>query len=268
MWEVPMHVPDILASAQALSAYASAYRITGDAKYLEKARYWAWTGVPFIYFWGAPDLPVMKGGSCPVMGSSWYARGLWIGRPVQWCGLVYADSLFDFAPLDPSFPWKTLAEAIAISGVNQQSDKAPDKGRYPDSWVLRTNERSEKAMLDPMHLSADLAAALGAPVRPGTVVLRQGGERLHLTSWNAIEKAEWKGGALRFDARLERDNPGLFLLARANEPAEVRVDGAPLSKADDLDAVERGWAYDAKGRYLFLKTGKAAKEVEVNWTGR
>ena len=48
-WEVPLHTPDILASAHLVKAYTIGYELTGDPEYLEQARYWAWTGLPFIY---------------------------------------------------------------------------------------------------------------------------------------------------------------------------------------------------------------------------
>jgi len=49
VWEVPVHTPDILASGDACEAYLEAYRLTGEQKYLDKAIYWAWTGMPFVY---------------------------------------------------------------------------------------------------------------------------------------------------------------------------------------------------------------------------
>jgi len=49
VWEVPLHTPDILASAYLVRAYTLGYMISGKPEYLEQARYWAWTGVPFIY---------------------------------------------------------------------------------------------------------------------------------------------------------------------------------------------------------------------------
>ena len=35
---------------------------------------------------------------------------LWIGLPVQWCGLVYGDAIRGFARHDPSGPWIELAK--------------------------------------------------------------------------------------------------------------------------------------------------------------
>ncbi len=48
-WEVPLHTPDILASALLTRCYTLGYEVTGEADFLAQARYWAWTGVPFVY---------------------------------------------------------------------------------------------------------------------------------------------------------------------------------------------------------------------------
>ena len=45
-WEVPLHTPDILASAHLVSAYTLGYELSGDPALLDRAKYWAWTGVP------------------------------------------------------------------------------------------------------------------------------------------------------------------------------------------------------------------------------
>jgi len=49
VWECPKYTPDILASGHALWAYLEAYQITGEQKYLERAKYWGKTVFPFVY---------------------------------------------------------------------------------------------------------------------------------------------------------------------------------------------------------------------------
>ncbi len=51
VWEVPQHAPDILAASWACGAYLEGYLLTGDSSYLDKARYWAEAGLPFVYSW-------------------------------------------------------------------------------------------------------------------------------------------------------------------------------------------------------------------------
>jgi len=86
-WEVPLHTPDILASAHLVRCYLYAYQLTGDADLLEQARYWAWTGVPFVYLEQPVPGDVGLYATIPVFGATqWVAS--WLGKPVQWCGLV------------------------------------------------------------------------------------------------------------------------------------------------------------------------------------
>ena len=88
-WEVPLHTPDILASAHLVLTHLRGYQLTGDPDLLEQARYWAWTGVPFVYL--TPPVPGEVGlyATIPVFGATQWV-GPWFGKPVQWCGLVYA----------------------------------------------------------------------------------------------------------------------------------------------------------------------------------
>jgi hypothetical protein len=143
-WEIPLHTPDILASGYLVRAYTLGYELTGEATFLDQARYWAWTGVPFVYLAPPTDQPVGLYATIPVLGATQWTAPLWIGLPVQWCGLVYAEALHRFAQHDPSGPWKHLADGIRLSGV-QQTYPATDAnylGLLPDSFNLRPQTRN------------------------------------------------------------------------------------------------------------------------------
>ena len=146
-WEVPLHTPDILASAKLLRCYTLGYELTGDADFLDQARYWAWTGVPFVYLAPPTDGAVGIYATIPVFGASdWVAS--WFGVPVQWCGLVYADALNRFEKYDPAGPWRQLADGITASGIQQSwpLDDAERVGLLPDSYQLRPQVRSGPAI--------------------------------------------------------------------------------------------------------------------------
>jgi len=68
-----------------------AYLLTGRDDYLQQARRWAITGVPFVYLWS--DQPVMRYATTPVLGATNWKAPLWIAKPVQWCGIVYAHAI-------------------------------------------------------------------------------------------------------------------------------------------------------------------------------
>ena len=86
VWEIPLHTPDMLASAYLVWAYVRGYELTGNEEYLREARKWALTGIPFVYLWS--DYPVMLYATPPVYGATNWQAPFWIGLPVQWVGLV------------------------------------------------------------------------------------------------------------------------------------------------------------------------------------
>ena len=158
--------------------------MTGKAEYLHQARRWALSGVPFVYLWG--DRPIMTYATTPVFGATNWTAPNWMGLPVQWCGLVYADSLLLLAPHDRTLDWKHLAQGILISGEQQQCPDGPTAGCLPDSFVL-ADQRRNGPMINPgaqtsLRLSVEgkasgLAVAVGNGhrlVAPYPISFREG----------------------------------------------------------------------------------------------
>jgi hypothetical protein len=137
-WEVPLHTPDILASAYLVQAYVRGYELTGKPEYLAAARRWALSGVPFVYLWNR--YPIMLYSTPPVYGATFW-RHSWFGLPVQWCGGVYAYALTKLAPHDKSLDWNQLARGILISAEQQQYPDGPNVGLLPDSFALAAQQR-------------------------------------------------------------------------------------------------------------------------------
>ena len=162
-WECPLHTPDILASAQMVRAYTLGYELTGDSAYLEQARYWAWTGVPFVYLVNPTGGPVGLYSTIAVFGATHWEAPVWMGLPVQWCGLVYADALYRLARHDPSGPWLKLAEGITVSGIQQSwpASNVDLQGLLPDSFVLREQHRNGPA-INPATVQACVSRLFGA----------------------------------------------------------------------------------------------------------
>jgi hypothetical protein len=147
-WECPLHTPDILASAQMVRCYTLGYELTGNTNYLEQARYWAWTGVPFVYLVNPTAGTVGDYSTIAVFGATQWKAPVWLGLPVQWCGLVYADALYRLVRHDPKGPWKKLADGITVSGIQQSwpVENAELQGLLPDSFVLREQHRNGPAI--------------------------------------------------------------------------------------------------------------------------
>ena len=140
-WELSLHTPDILASAHLVSAYIRGYELTGRQDYLDEARRWALSGIPFVYLWA--EQPVMLYATIPVFGATNWRAPNWMGLPVQWCGLVYAYALTELAPYDNTLDWRHLAEGILIAGEQMQvpREEGDYAGLLPDSFHLRYQRR-------------------------------------------------------------------------------------------------------------------------------
>ncbi len=161
-WEVPLHTPDILASAHLVKVYTLGYILSGKEEYLEQARYWAWTGVPFVYLYPPTSGRVGTYATIAVLGATNWVAPVWIGQPVQWCGLDYASALHLLSGCDPKGPWEKIAKGITAAGL-QMSWPATDKergGLLPDSFLLREQIRAGPA-INPGTVQAHLSELYG-----------------------------------------------------------------------------------------------------------
>ncbi len=143
-WEVPLHTPDIMASAHLVHAYVRGYQLTGKPEYLERARGWAISGLPFVYQWG--NQPVMPYATIAVFGATGWRAPNWMGLPVQWCGYVYAYALTMLAPYDKSADWPKIATGILLTAEQEQYPSGPFAGCLPDSFNLGSQQRNEPAI--------------------------------------------------------------------------------------------------------------------------
>jgi len=157
-WEVPLHTPDILASAHMVKAYTIGYIISGRKEYLEQARYWAWTGVPFVYLYPPTSGRVGSYSTIAVLGATNWRAPLWLGRPVQWCGLVYCSALHLLSEYDKKGPWEKIAKGITVTGL-QMSWPVADKerqGLLPDFFDFKTQVGAGPA-INPGTVQAHIA---------------------------------------------------------------------------------------------------------------
>lgn len=138
-WEIPLHTPDVLAAAHLVNAYVLGFELTGNREYRDLAVRWAVRGLPFVYLWSCR--PIMAYSTIAVFGATHWKSPVWIGRPVQWCGLVYADSLRKLAAHDDSLDWLRLARGILIAAQQMQYPNGEFAGCLPDSIDVDTQMR-------------------------------------------------------------------------------------------------------------------------------
>ncbi len=164
-WEMPLHTPDIVASARLIRCYVLGYLLSGKPEYLEQARYWAWTGVTMVYL--APPTAGATGlyATIGVIGATNWRAPNWIGQPVQWCGLVYRSALEDLARIDEAYrsTWQTLARGITITGLQMC---------FPVDDVAGFLSSEGAGKCRPGHKSRNCPGKPGGSVRQDTNVYR------------------------------------------------------------------------------------------------
>jgi hypothetical protein len=239
-WECPLHTPDILASAHMVRAYTLGYELTGDPAFLAQARYWAWTGVPFVYLVNPTPQPIGLYSTIAVFGATSWRAPVWLGLPVQWCGLVYADALYRLVRDDPKGPWKQLADGITLSGI-QQTWPAEDRdlqGLLPDSFVLRAQKRNGPA-INPATLEACAARLFNRPAYDFWS-FRQNSVRVHAPG--EISHAREQPGRVSFDIESWVEAPYYVLINGLAQQPRVAINGRPTDLSGGNQFLQKeGW---------------------------
>ncbi|MDR2704544.1 MAG: glycoside hydrolase family 127 protein [Planctomycetaceae bacterium] len=151
VWELSLHTPDIMGSSRMCMSNLWAFEATGEKKYLDAAKRWAITGLPFVYLWQKESIKprangvseiIMKYATTPVFGATNFQAPNWIGLPVQWCGLDYGEALFMLAKHDKTLDWQKIAEGILIVAEQMQYLDGLSIGLLPDSFNLEYQQRN------------------------------------------------------------------------------------------------------------------------------
>lgn len=299
VWEVHMDIPDIFASANLVDMCVAAFEFTGDPAYLDLARAWAYTGLPFLYSWqvpgvgpGAvcvviddaktpevdpftgfhpagdvfhdPDRQVTPYASIPVFGTSFWTVS-WFGNIVQWCGVRWAMAVHRLDEYRPDPVLRTAAEGVVESARQQTFDKEPVLGLFPDSWNTATNHTGF-IMIGPGPVEDVVRQFEGIP----------DGANLHARPLHG------SGGAVRVVTRgritghVDRTPAGgvtwnhVAFTSQAtesavfgvDEPQTVTADGHPIPRA--VAPGDLGWMYDADMRAVSIhRIAQSEREVFV-----
>jgi len=267
MWECPQFQPDILAAALAIKARSDAYRLTGAPEHLAEARYWAWTGLGFVYTWSLDGYPTMLYNTVGVKGSTYFTHS-WIGRPVVWMGLDYAYALQDLADLDASFDWRQVAAGITASAMWQQYTEGPSRGCYPDSWEMASN-RPNPVDINPILIQLNAFRLRGQTVEVRT--LRLPGSDGPVSLCAGADVAGVRGspaqGSLSYRLADLTAWSAYSSLARVPRPTVVEAAGELCRDSLELAARPQGWLYQEAMRCLVVKHGPGSGRhpVTVRW---
>jgi hypothetical protein len=228
-WEMPLHTPDIVASARMVRCYVLGYQLSGNPEYLVQARYWAWTGVTMMYLSPPTDGGIGLYATIGVMGATNWQAPNWIGQPVQWCGLVYRSALEDLARVDDACrgTWQTLARGITITGLQMCFPVGDEQGRgglLPDYFLLKA-QVSDGPAINPGTLQAHLAEAYGkTPMY--TLTRLSNGSLAHVPGEAREEQAP--AGVLKLTVTAWPEDVCRVLITRVEKPpTAVLWNGAP-----------------------------------------
>jgi hypothetical protein len=246
VWECPVHSPDILAAADAVEAELEAYLCSGDARHLEEAVRWAWTGLPFVYVWNPPGKPVLRYASIAIFGGSWYG-GSWIGQPVQWNGLRYAYALLKLADYDHSFPWRRIAEGLTISALYQQDSEGPNVALWPDNFSALDWSKCPW-VFEPGLISKNIYKLLGRDIEPATTTVGTGDQRVCITTRAQVSEAAWKESGLSLRARFAEGENSCMLVTGLEKPVRVLLNGSSLPQSRTV-----GWQYVGEQGFLVIR---------------
>lgn len=262
MWECPLYQPDILASAYAIRAYCEAYRLTGEAKYLEQAKYWGLTGLPFLYMWELEGYPTMRYNVISVIGSTFFTHS-WIGLPVVWCGLVYAYGLLDLAEFDESFNWRGVAQGIVNSTMWQQYTDGASKGCYPDSWNMIQN-KPNPADINPENILVNEFRLRGLSPEPRCIRFRNGDGFSFLNSSADIlnPSGDINKGTISFRLLSVSGFSVYSIFATVAKP--VSINGNSQTDSTVLQNASDGWFYDDDLKAILIKTKMKPEGVEYS----
>lgn len=289
-WEIHIHTPDLFAAAECVLADIWGWRIFGDVRYLDEAERWARTGLPFLYFWAPPgggrvaavDVADQAGegpsqalrdpglfyadtrrevapfASIPAFGTSWYAV-TWLGTPVQWCGLAWANAVRELDLLRPLPGLVRAADGVFRSAANQQCDRGYLAGTLPDSWEIDT-AHSRQPYIIPERILEYAYRGLDAPWLDSLRYLRLDGARwTHAASRALLARVEQSAGRLVLEARFyNRQHASVLVGGRGGEPAQVLLDGRALSCGERLG--QEHWIEWDAGRGALLVRWKANGE--------
>jgi hypothetical protein len=209
-----------------------------------------------VYLVNPTAHPVGLYATIAVYGATQWKAPVWLGLPVQWCGLVYADALYRLVRDDPQGPWKRLADGITASGIQQTWPRSDSEkqGLLPDSFVLRSQHRNGPA-INPATVQACAIRYFGQTPVYDFWCFRQNNLRAHAPG--EIKNPQEKKGRVSFQIETWLDHPYYVLINGLTRKPRLRISG----KQTDCGAPHQ--LLEKEGRLILQLAGKPRVEIDL-----
>jgi hypothetical protein len=138
-WETPLRSPNLLTAGNAAIAYHLGYEQFDKDVYLERARRWIRSLIPFTHLWEPFDLPMIYNTKPCFNSTSWFLSD-WVSKHVQWEVLTVfsrSDALgIRWEEVDPEVDWVTYQRGVTSAVLRWMID-------HGDSEWMSRSEFSE-----------------------------------------------------------------------------------------------------------------------------
>jgi hypothetical protein len=261
---VPLPELDLRTIAEATECYLLGYQVTGERRYLDGARFWADTGLPYVFLWSQPGRPAMRGAALSRLGEP-------LATPST--ALEFARVLAELHRVRPDRLHYNAARSIVAGAEYQQASG----GELPEHWNVAEN-RPEGELRSPAPLLAALQAVRDLDTEVGHTRVRVGPDRLFVAGGASVRSADTSAMRLRLNLRwLAGQDTFMTITGVVARPLRVEynseellwtgitLDHRFLSEAESED--ERGWFYDEGNRLLILRIPHTGGDdrLEIRW---
>jgi hypothetical protein len=137
--DAPFHTPDLQAAAALVWLYVWAYEYSDNAHYLERAKHFAFAGLPFVY--QAAQKEHMLYGTVGKFGATLRRPPLHFGLLSTRVGIQYAYALNLLSRHDEQTDWHTVALGILHRMEDLQFTEGSHAGCIPELFDVVNQER-------------------------------------------------------------------------------------------------------------------------------
>lgn len=269
----PPGAPELLTAARVAECFFLAYQMNGNREYLRQARYWADTGLGFVYLWSDAARPAMRFAAVPVMSAE--QAGPALASPAA--GLEYARVLYALHTVRRDDLYETIAEGILASAMRQQSASGDAAGLLPEFWNVKDGV-PEGRQLNPWPLLEVMHRVAGHNPDASQARVRVGSDRMFVASGAAIPGATTTSMRLRLKLRglpgshattTVAGVPALPLRVEYNStsplPFGIKTDHRLLPEgAPEADG---SWTYDPDTGLLTVRVRHTGDDdhLEIRW---